>query len=78
LSEKFTELFQINGEGSEKSNDKEAEHSLLEVENLQEISESEVAVITRNIISKQGKSSNDITEIIIVEGKYGKKGNINI
>jgi hypothetical protein len=57
LSEKFTELFQINGEGSEKSNDKEAEHSLLEVENLQEISESEVAVITRNLISKQGKTT---------------------
>jgi hypothetical protein len=34
LSEKFTELFQINGEGAEKSNDKGAEHSLLEVENL--------------------------------------------
>jgi len=78
LSEKLTELFQINGESAEKSNDKEAEHSLLEVENLQEISESEVAVITRNLISKQGKSSNDITEIIVVEGKYGKKGNINI
>jgi hypothetical protein len=42
----------------------------LEVENLQEISESEVAVITRNLISKQGKSSNDITEIIVVEGKH--------
>jgi hypothetical protein len=55
---KFTELFQINGEGAEKSNDKGTEHSLLEVENLQEISESEVAVITRNLISKQGKSIN--------------------